>query len=58
MNEYQAFCGRHVYDYTNVIVPMKFLTVSVYDAEYLIINEMANCHKKKIGKQISSIFEI
>jgi hypothetical protein len=24
---------------------MKFLTVSVYDAEYLIINEMANCHK-------------
>ena len=31
---------------------MKFLTVSVYDAEYLIINEMANCHKEKIGKQI------
>ena len=52
MNEYQAFCGRHAYDDTNVIVPMKFLTVSVYDAEYLIINKMANCHKEKIGKQI------
>jgi hypothetical protein len=35
-----------------MIVPMKFLTVSVYDAEYFIINEMANCHKEKIGKQI------
>ena len=31
---------------------MKFLTVSVYDAEYLIINEMANCHKEKFGSQI------
>jgi hypothetical protein len=36
----------------NVIVPMKFLTVSVYDAEYLIVSEMANCHKEKIGNQI------
>ena len=31
---------------------MKFLTVSVYDAEYLNINEMANCHKEKVGSQI------
>ncbi len=31
---------------------MKFLTVSVYDAEYLNINEMVNCHKEKVGSQI------
>ncbi len=31
---------------------MKFLTVSVYDAEYLNINEMVNCHKEKVGIQI------
>ena len=27
---------------------MKFLTVSVYDEEYLNINEMTNCHMKKL----------
>jgi hypothetical protein len=32
---------------------MKFLTVLVYEAEYLIINEMANCHKEKVGSQIT-----
>jgi hypothetical protein len=39
---------------------MKFLTVSIYDAEYLVINEMANCHKEKVGESnhIANIFEI
>lgn len=31
---------------------MKILTVSVYHAEYLNINEMVNCHKEKVGSQI------
>jgi hypothetical protein len=31
---------------------MKFLTLLVYDAEYLIVNEMTNCHKEKVGSQI------
>ena len=52
MNDYWAYCSRHAYDDTNVIAPMKFLTVSVYHAEYLNINEMVNCHKEKVGSQI------
>ena len=48
MNDYQAYCSRHAYDDTNVIAPMKLLTVSVYDAEHLIINEMAIVTRKKL----------
>lgn len=37
---------------------MKFLTVSVYDAEYLIINEMANCHKERVVKSYCTILRV